>query len=358
MVPHARRGGSQARAGLEGAEGAPRPRVTKAQRGGPPRAGLGLEDAEGAPRTRVTEVQRARLLVAAADTVAELGYPGLTVARVIRRAGVSRRTFYDAFEDREDCFVALFDQGVERVEAAVVPAYLAEARWREGIRSGLAALLVLLDSEPALKTLVISDALGVGHRALEHRARGLAHAIEAVDRGRDDAPSARPPPPLTAEGVVGAVFAVLHARTIEDPPRPLLPLLGQLMSLIVLPYLGPAAAVRELARPAPRRRARPPAPVRGKNNSSSNPLEGLHMRLTYRTLRVLSAIAATPGASNRQAALRSGISDQGQISKLLARLQRLGLIENTGPGAPKGAPNAWTLTARGREIEQALATGR
>jgi AcrR family transcriptional regulator len=322
-----------------------------------PRARAGLEGVEGAPRTRVTEDQRARLLVAAGDTVAELGYPGLAVARVIRRAGVSRRTFYDAFDDREDCFVALLDQALERVAAVVVPAYRGGARWREGIRSGLAALLDLPDSEPGLNRLVISDALGVGHRALERRARALAHAIEAVDCGREEAPSGHPPPPLRAEGVVGAVFAILHARTIEDPSRPLLPLLGQLMSLIALPYLGPAAAARELAHPAPRqRRTRTPAPVRGNDHSSSNPLEGLHMRLTYRTLRVLSAIAATPGASNRQAALRAGISDQGQISKLLARLQRLGLIENAGSGAPKGAPNAWTLTTRGTEIQHALTT--
>jgi AcrR family transcriptional regulator len=306
-------------------------------------------------RGQVSEVQRARLLAAAAEIVAEQGYRGLTVARVIRRAGVSRRTFYDAFAGREDCFVALFDQALVGIEAVVVPAYLGQERWREGIRAGLTALLVLLDSRTSLKTLVITDALGVGHTALEHRARGLAQIIEVVDRGRQEMPHGRRPPPLTAEGVAGAVFAVLHARTIEDSARPLLPLLPQLMGMIVLPYLGPAAAARELSRPAPRRPRHRRAPAAATpRRSSANPLEGLHMRLTYRTLRVLSTIAATPGASNRQAGLGAGIADQGQISKLLARLQRLGLIENAGAGAPKGAPNAWRLTPRGREVERAL----
>jgi DNA-binding MarR family transcriptional regulator len=78
------------------------------------------------------------------------------------------------------------------------------------------------------------------------------------------------------------------------------------------------------------------------------------MRLTYRTLMVLSAIAADPGASNRQIAQAAGVHDQGQISKLLGRLEKLGLIHNSGNGQPRGEPNAWTLAPRGQEVAQAL----
>jgi chromosome segregation and condensation protein ScpB len=77
------------------------------------------------------------------------------------------------------------------------------------------------------------------------------------------------------------------------------------------------------------------------------------MRLTYRTVRVLAAVAEHPGSSNRQVGVASGMQDQGQISKLLSRLHRLGLIQNAGIGPAKGAPNAWTLTPKGAEIEQA-----
>jgi DNA-binding MarR family transcriptional regulator len=77
------------------------------------------------------------------------------------------------------------------------------------------------------------------------------------------------------------------------------------------------------------------------------------MRLTYRTLRVLSAIATLPDASNREIADHAGVADQGQISKLLARLERLELIHNTGP-ITKGEPNAWQLTPKGHEIQQAV----
>jgi hypothetical protein len=139
---------------------------------------------------------------------------------------------------------------------------------------------------------------------------------------------------------------------------PLIGLLNPLMGMIVLPYLGRAAARRELSRPAPKI-SRPPvssSAVAGRS-CTGDPLEGLNMRLTYRTLVVLSAIATDPGSSNRQIADRAGVRDQGQISKLLARLHNLGLIHNTGQGQPTGEPNAWTLTPQGTQVQQALAPG-
>jgi len=80
------------------------------------------------------------------------------------------------------------------------------------------------------------------------------------------------------------------------------------------------------------------------------------MRLTYRTVRVLLTIAQHPGASNRQIGEHAGVHDQGQISKLLGRLHKLGLIHNTGAGQAKGAPNEWTLTTKGRDIQHTIST--
>jgi DNA-binding MarR family transcriptional regulator len=97
-----------------------------------------------------------------------------------------------------------------------------------------------------------------------------------------------------------------------------------------------------------------PAPARTRTPARhKDPLEGLNMRLTYRTVRVLMVIAEHPGASNREIAEGSGIVDQGQISKLLNRLARLKLVENLGEGQEKGAANAWHLTARGAQVERA-----
>jgi AcrR family transcriptional regulator/DNA-binding MarR family transcriptional regulator len=304
----------------------------------------------GLPRGKVTEIQRSRLLAAAVDAVDEAGYARMTVAQVIGRARVSRKTFYDVFADREDCFLAVFEQAISQVSAVMREAYEREPAWRDGVRSGLAALLMFFDEEPRLARLCVVEALGAGSRVLERRAQVLEDLAEVVDRGRFVSSAVREPPEVAAEGVAGAVFAVLHTRLLEVGNEPLLDLLGSLMNMVVLPYLGARAASRELTRPAPEIRTDGTPQTSARNR---DPLDGLNMRLTYRTVRVLVVIGQHPGASNREIAESSGIVDQGQISKLLTRLARLKLVENTGDGQEKGASNAWHLTARGAQVERA-----
>ncbi len=194
---------------------------------------------------------------------------------------------------------------------------------------------------------MLVDVLGAGPGALERRAGAIEPLVDAVDEGRGEARGSVLPMRLAAEGVVGAVLAILHARLLQPDRGPVIGLLGPLMGVIVLPYQGPAAAAREAAKPTPRRRG--PA-VR----APGDPLRDLDMRLTYRTVRVLVAIAANPGASNRRIADASGVVDQGQISKLLARLEHLGLIHNDGIGTSRGEPNVWNLTPRGEEVQRTI----
>jgi AcrR family transcriptional regulator len=315
-------------------------------RSAPPRLRPGPN---GLPRGQVTEIQRSRMLAAAVEAVEEVGYARMTVAQVIGRAKVSRKTFYDVFVDREDCFLAAFEQAIAQARATVSEAYEGQSRWRESMRAGLTALLRFLDEEPGLARLCVVEALAAGPRVLESRARVLEQLKGVIDQGRFEKTTAREPPRVTAEGIIGAVFAVIHTRLLERNKEPLTNLLGPLMSMIVLPYLGARTAGRELAIPPPK------IPRNGKaaERSRRDPLEGLDMRLTYRTVRVLTVIADRPGASNREIAEGSGIADQGQISKLLTRLERLELVRNTGEGQIKGTSNAWQLTERGIQVERA-----
>jgi AcrR family transcriptional regulator/DNA-binding MarR family transcriptional regulator len=310
--------------------------------------GVGRVVVEGLPREHVSEIQRVRILMAMAEVAAERGAGQASVAHIVSRAGVSRRTFYDLFEDREDCFLGTFDEIVARASVPVLAAYRAEGRWRERIRAGLLALLVFFDEEPALARFAVVEALAAGPRALERRGEILDRLVRVVDEGRSERPVRAPEaPPLAAEGAVGAVLAVVHRRLAMGGQAPLTDLLGSLMGAIVMPYQGTSAAQKELHRPAPSLK---PNPVR----HYGDPLEGLEMRITYRTVRVLIAIGSGPGASNREIASAAGIQDQGQVSKLLTRLEHLGLIHNEGVGPAKGAPNAWTLTDKGGRVEEAV----
>ena len=93
----------------------------------------------GLPRGQVTQIQRSRMLAAAVEAVEDVGYARMTVAQVISRARVSRKTFYDVFTDREDCFLAAFEQALSQarlhrargIRAASPAGAMASARhWR------------------------------------------------------------------------------------------------------------------------------------------------------------------------------------------------------------------------------------
>ncbi len=324
-------------------------------------------------RERVSDLKRARVLAAMTELTRERGVRGVSVSHVVARSGVSRRTFYELFDDREDCLLAAFEHAMQRAAEAALPAYQAPGDWRERVRAGLDAALGFLDAEPALGGLCVVDALAAKGPVLDRRARVVEALIDAVhDGGRaqrfsvargaetNGGPRGRGPagqgspgraPRIVAEGAVGAVLAVIHARMAAANAKPLSGLLGPLTSMIVLPYLGPEVAERELARRAAPRKSAPARP-------NGDPLRELDMRLTYRTVRVLLAVSELgergPGPSGRQIADAAGVTDPGQMSKLLWRLAHLGLIANEAPAFARGEPNAWSLTPKGREVEQAI----
>jgi AcrR family transcriptional regulator len=312
---------------------------------------IGPADEAGRQGVHVGEMQRRRLQLAATEVVGESGVRGASIARICKRAGVSRRTFYEIFEDAEECLLAAFDMAVERLAQRVVPGYGGEGSWSERIRCALTVLLEQLDAEPDLACLCIVETLKAGPKLAERRGVVLAHLVVAVEEGRSESKFPNELPPLAGQGVVGGVLSVLHARLLETMPndqaRPLQDLTGTLMAMIVHPYLGSAAARKEIDRAHSRSSGVPISSVK-------DPFKGLSIRFTYRTARVLATIAVDPGASNRLIAGSSGIADEGQISRLLTRLQGSGLIENRGKGQAKGESNAWVLTERGSAVHAVL----
>jgi AcrR family transcriptional regulator len=275
--------------------------------------------------------------------------PSRTVFGRRRHSPGVTANFYEVFVDREDCFLATFDQMLADTRAVVGKTYASQSNWRDGVRAALALLLDRMDQSPGLAKTLVVESLAGGERVLRRRVEMVELLALAIDLGRPGA--AREGPPLiTAEAVVGGVLAVLHMHLVRNDPESFRTLLGPLMSMIVLPYRGPRAAAKEL-RTAPSHETERGGRARGQ--PLKDPFDGLKMRVTYRTTLVLAAIAERPGASNREVAEGSGIVDQGQISKLLSRLARLGLIDNHGAGQPYGAANQWYLTGLGTQLEQA-----
>jgi AcrR family transcriptional regulator len=321
-------------------------------------SGSGASAEVGAGRWQVSDIQRSRLLAGAVAAVSELGYEQTTVGRITARARVSRRTFYEIFAGREECLAALLDDVVGQVQRELQTAGLERLSWRERIRTGLWTILSFLDREPLLAEVCVVEASRASGIVQARRATVLEGLVAAVEEGRPQSSRGEGCGALTAEGMVGAALAIVQARLLRTPREPLGDLLGELMGMIVLPYLGPAAARRERERPAPA------LPVAASQSSASrprgiaDPLNGLGIRVTYRTARVLAGVAelgkAGNAPSNRQVADYAGIHDPGQVSKLLRRLEHLGLLANDGESRASGEPNAWKLTAKGEQVTRSI----
>jgi AcrR family transcriptional regulator len=198
------------------------------------------------PPDLVKAVQRERLLAGMTGAVTEIGYSTLTVQNVLTRAGISRPTFYEQFEDKEDCFLAAFDASARRlrkqVEAAVENAALG---WRAQLRSGIAALLRFIADEPEEARMVIVEARASCLAGLRRRDELLDHFAACIDAlVREDLDE--PPSALAAAGVVGGIESVLYARLQKGETEDLEGLLPSLMYFAVLSYAGREAAGEEL----------------------------------------------------------------------------------------------------------------
>ena len=118
----------------------------------------------------VKAVQRERMLASMLRATAELGYRDTCVQDVLDRAGVSRPTFYEHFENKEDCFLAAFDGAAERLRKQVEKATLeGGADWRDRLAKGMEALLDFLAAEPDTARTVIVEARAASPAALQRR---------------------------------------------------------------------------------------------------------------------------------------------------------------------------------------------
>lgn len=288
------------------------------------------------------------------------------------RAGVSEGVFFEIFPTVEECYSAAVDVGLERLSQTVRRAASGGSGWLGRVRTGLVALLGFLDDGPGWGRLLVSDmrATGAVSRARQQRVANVLTCL--LDSRRRDGVSIAGAPTaavaLRTELVVGGVFAVIRTSMLEGDGAPLVELAPSLMSFIEVQYGGRGVG-RHVAAEV-KRRSEPlgggavpavtggvaPAGELARTTALARTSE-LPIRATHRTMLVLRAIARAPYLNNREVARAAGLSDEGQTSKLLARLERQGVIENVGLGPARGEPNAWLLTASGERALALIAQG-
>jgi AcrR family transcriptional regulator len=205
------------------------------------------------PPDQVARHQKARLEGAMVEAVARHGFAGTTLRELVTLAGVSKSTFYEHFESKEECFLSTFDEIVAQLSVRVADAYRSGDDFRAKLVAGLQAFMDLAVEEPAAASLAAVESLTIGAPGVEHRERA-SEAFEAlIQQSYDSSPSDVAVSPVVVRGVVGGVRGVAYRRLRANRPEELPPLVGELAEW-VLRYQQPdseatARAVAAAERP-------------------------------------------------------------------------------------------------------------
>jgi AcrR family transcriptional regulator len=215
--------------------------------------------AEGTGRTReveahphspklelVTSSKRDKIMMGMLEAAGAEGYDAASVRTVLARTGLYRQAFYDEFADKDACYLAGLEMGIERLEATAARGAAGEESWRGKLRAGLSALLELLDEEPDFGRGVIVEVHAAGPEALSRRAEALKRAADFIDLARFDSEDGEAPPQIAPEGIVAGIHAIVHSRLSTGAADGFRGLLPEFMYFAVLPYFGAAAAGAEM----------------------------------------------------------------------------------------------------------------
>ncbi len=200
----------------------------------------------GLPREFVAHNQRERLIAGLAEAIAENGYAGTTIAHITRHAAVSRRTFYEHFASKDECFVAAYDTVMAELRERVAQAFEEEDDWPHAVRAGIAAMLHFLAAEPNLARLCMVEALVAGPVVVERYDAAIQSFVPYFQTGREG----RSPEvlarlsPTTEEALVGGMMSLISRRIIAGKTAELESLLPDLVEFTLTPYLGSDEAAK------------------------------------------------------------------------------------------------------------------
>jgi len=164
----------------------------------------------GIPRAVVHEVQRGRLLDALAEVISEEGYLDTTVHKILKRAGISRRTFYEIFTDKEDCFLVAYQEAADHVLVLVQRACRLGGDPEMRIENSLRAMLEFAEREPHVARMCIVEVMAAGETARERRAKTMERLTSLVADALDERCDSRAEALLRARVLTGGVHEMVY----------------------------------------------------------------------------------------------------------------------------------------------------
>lgn len=285
--------------------------------------------------------QRDRLVAAMGELVVTAGVSAVGVHHLCQLAGISRRTFYELYRDRDACFVDALQDAygrlVTHVELAVADA---GDVWEDRAVATVQALVGLLHADRVLAQLCVVSATGGSGEAVR-----LRHAaMQQILKGLVDPPASAAAGEPVLAGALGGVWELVYRRLTSEPETPVSELVDAAVYVLLAPFVGPHRA-------AARARGLEAVVVVGVPRPLGAPAElGNGSMMTELAGQTLQYLSARPGSANVEIARAVDVRHESQMSRHLVRLERAGLVERH----KEGRTNAWRLTGRGEEAALAL----
>jgi AcrR family transcriptional regulator len=209
-------------------------------------------------RERARTAQRLRLALAMIEAIAEKGYRATRVADVIARAGVSRKTFYEHFANKQECLLVTYDMVAEEGMRRVEQAYRGAEGWPGRVEAAIRTLFEASIENPGAVRLSLVEIVALGPAGIERRERSIDRYASFLREGLELAPGEGTVSEMTLKAVIGGVNRVLYRRRLKGEDAELLGIVPDLVSWATSYYPTPAVM---LAEP----RAEPARPARGKS---------------------------------------------------------------------------------------------
>lgn len=176
--------------------------------------------------------------MALAEETSEKGYRAVTVADIVKRAGIARNTFYENFSSKEECFLAAQEFAMSTALERVVEAAGSLDEWPYRVRAGLGAFLRFVIEEPALSRTCMVEALSAGSASVKYYEESQQAFVSLFKLGRDVSPHGADLPETLEEALIGGVFWILYQRLTTSQLEEISELLPELVDFILTPYLG------------------------------------------------------------------------------------------------------------------------